>query len=349
VVADHQGREHQGELKPAVGSAGSEGLMRRLSLAVAFATLAALSAVSAQPYPSRPITMIVPFPAGGATDTLARILAEPMRAFLGQPVVIENVAGAAGSIGVGRAARAPADGYTLSIGTSTTHMLIGALYSLQFDLLKDLEPVAQIASEPLLIAGKKTLPANDLKELIAWLKANPDKASAGVAGIGATGHVTGIFFQKETGTRFQFVPYRGNGPALQDLVAGQIDMMIEPSSNFWQQVRAGSIKAYAVTSKARLPSAPDIPTADEAGLPGFFASLWYGLWVPKGTPKDIVAKLNAALGDALASAPVRQRLGDLGAQITPREQQTPEALAAFQKAEAEKWWPIVKAAGIKAN
>ncbi len=323
--------------------------MRRLLLAVAFATAAGCAGVSAQPYPTRPITMIVPFPAGGATDTLARILAEPMRAVLGQPVVIENVAGAAGSIGVGRAARAPADGYTLSIGTSTTHMLIGALYTLPFDLLKDLEPVTQLASEPLLIAGKKSLAANNLKELIAWLKANPDKASTGIAGVGATGHVTGIFFQKETGTRFQFVPYRGNGPALQDLVAGQIDMMIEPSSNFWQQVRAGTIKGYALTSKARLAAAPDVPSVDEAGLPGFHASLWYGLWVPKGTPKDIVAKLNAAVADALASAPVRQRLADLGAQITPREQQTPEALAAHQKAEAEKWWPIVKAAGIKPN
>ena len=303
----------------------------------------------AQSYPSRPITMIVPFPAGGATDTLARILAEPMRAFLGQPVIVENVAGAAGSIGVGRAARAAGDGYTLSISTSTTHVLIGALYALGFDLLKDLEPVAQLASEPLLIAAKKSMPANDLSELIAWLKANPDKASAGIAGVGATGHVTGIFFQRETGTRFQFVPYRGNGPAIQDLIAGQIDMMIEPSSNFLAHVRAGSIKAYATTSKVRLAAAPGIPAADEAGLPGFHASLWYGLWVPRGAPKDAVAKLNAAVVDALAAAPVRARLADLGAEIVPREQQTPEALGAYQKAEIEKWWPIIKAANIKAQ
>src|SRR5262245_5871802 len=192
---------------------------------------------SAQAYPLRPITMIVPFPAGGATDTLARLLGERMRGFLGQTVVIENVAGAAGSLGVGRAARAAPDGYTLSIGTSTTHVLIGALYALPFDLLKDFVPVAQLATEPLLVVARKDLPARDLTELIAWLQANPDKASAGIAGVGATGHVTGLAFQKETGTRYQFVPYRGNGPAMQDLIAGQIDLMIEPSSNFLASVR----------------------------------------------------------------------------------------------------------------
>ena len=323
--------------------------MKKLLLTAALAAAACIGNANAQVYPSRPITVIVPFPAGGATDTLARILAEPMRASLGQPIVIENVGGAAGSIGVGRAVRAPADGYTLSIGTSTTHVLIGALYALQFDLLKDLEPVAQIAAEPLLIVVKKTLPANDLKGLIAWLKANPDKASAGIAGVGATGHVSGISFQKQTGTRFQFVPYRGNGPALQDLVAGQIDLMIEPASNFLAQVRAGTIKAIAVTAKRRLAGAPEIPTVDEAGLPGFYASLWYGLWVPKGTPKDAVAKLNAAIVDTLAAPAVRSRLAELGDEIPPREQLTPEALGAFQKSEIEKWWPIIKAAGIKAQ
>jgi tripartite-type tricarboxylate transporter receptor subunit TctC len=321
--------------------------MKRILLIAALAAAACVGGANAQVYPSRPITIIVPFPAGGATDTLARILAEPMRASLGQPIVIENVGGAAGSIGVGRAARAPADGYTLSIGTSTTHVLIGALYALQFDLLNDLEPIAQIAAEPLLIAVKKTSPANDLKGLIAWLKANPDKVSAGIAGVGATGHVSGISFQKQTGTRFQFVPYRGNGPALQDLVSGQIDLMIEPASNFLAQVRAGSIKAIAVTAKRRLAGAPEIPTVDEAGLPGFYASLWYGLWVPKGTPKDAVTRLNAAIVEALAAPAVRSRLAELGDEIPPREQLTPEALGAFQKAEIEKWWPIIKAAGIK--
>jgi tripartite-type tricarboxylate transporter receptor subunit TctC len=321
--------------------------MRKLGLAVAVAIWAGIAGAQAQTYPSRPITMIVPFAAGGATDTLARVLAERMRAFLGQPIIIENVAGAAGSIGVGRAVRAAPDGYTLNIGTSTTHALIGALYALSFDLLKDFEPIAQLGSEPLLIVGKKGLPPNDLKELIAWLKANPDKASAGVAGIGATGHVSGISFQKETGTRFQFVPYRGNGPGLQDLVAGQIDLMIEPASNFLPQVRAGALKAYAIAAKTRLGAAPAIPTVDEAGLPGFHASLWYGLWAPKDTPKDIIAKLNAAIVDALAAAPVRGRLAELGVEIQPREQQTPEALGAFQKSEIEKWWPIIKAANIK--
>jgi tripartite-type tricarboxylate transporter receptor subunit TctC len=301
----------------------------------------------AQDYPVRPITMIVPFPAGGATDTLARFLGERLRAILGQPVIIENVGGAAGSIGVGRAVRSAADGYNLSIGTSTTHVLTGGLYKLQFDLLTDLDPIILIGSEPLLIVGKKSLPADDLSGLIAWLRANPDKASVGIAGVGATGHLTGISFQKATGTKFQFVPYRGNGPAMQDLLAEQIDFMIEPSSNFKALLGAGSVKPFAVTGRTRLPSSPDIPTADEAGLPGFFASLWYGLWVPKGTPKNIIAKLNATMVQVLADASVKQRLGELGIEITPLAQQSPEALLAFQKAEAERWWPIIKAANLK--
>jgi len=304
---------------------------------------------AAEVYPTHPVTMIVPFPAGGATDTLARFLAEQMRAILGQPVIIENIGGAAGSIGVGRAVRSPADGYTLSIGTSTTHMLTGGLYALQFDLLKDLEPVIQIGSEPLLIVGKKSLPANDLKGLIGYLKANPDKASVGIAGVGATGHLTGISFQKETGTKFQFVPYRGNGPAMQDLLAGNIDFMIEPSSNFKSLVAAGSVKPFAITGRTRLPSSPDIPTADEAGLPGFFASLWYGLWVPRDTPKEIVAKLNAVMMQVLADSPVQKRFEELGIQVTPAAQQSPEALRAFQKAEADRWWPIIRAANLKAE
>jgi tripartite-type tricarboxylate transporter receptor subunit TctC len=319
-----------------------------LHLAAGAATLAAASRVAgAETYPSRPITMIVPFAAGGGTDVLARILAERMSRPLGQTVIVENVGGAAGVIGVGRAVHAPPDGYSLSIGTLTTHVLIGGLYALQFDLLKDLAPIAELAAEPLLIVVRKSLPVNDLPELIAWLKANPDKASAGTAGVGATGHLTGLSFQKVTGTSYQFVPYRGNGLAVQDLIAGQIDLMIEPSSNFLAQVRAGTLKALAVCAKTRIATAPDIPTVDEAGLPGFYASLWFGLWVPKDTPKDIVAKLNAAVVDTLADANVRSRLAELGPQIVPRDQQTPEALAAFQKAEIEKWWPIIKAANIR--
>jgi tripartite-type tricarboxylate transporter receptor subunit TctC len=325
--------------------------MRRLLtvMVAALVFLAWAGMAAAQNYPTRAMTMIVPFPAGGATDTLARFLAEKMRAILGQPVIIENVAGAAGSLGVARAVRSAADGYTLSIGTSTTHMLTGGLYALQFDLLKDLEPVIQIGSEPLLIVGRKSLPADDLKGLIAYLKANPDKASVGIAGVGATGHLTGISFQKETGTRFQFVPYRGNAPAMQDLLAEQIDFMIEPSSNFKSLVGAGSVKPYAITGRTRLPSSPDIPTADEAGVANFFASLWYGLWVPKDTPKDIIAKLNATMVQVLADPSVQKRFDELGIQITPLARQSPEALRGFQKAEAERWWPIIKASNLRAE
>jgi len=320
------------------------------ALAVALTGLLANSAAMAQEdYPARPITMIVPFPAGGATDTLARYLSERMRAILGQPIIIENVGGAAGSLGVARAVRAVSDGYTLSIGTSTTHMLTGGLYPLAFDLINDLEPVILIGSEPLLIVGRKTLPADDLSALIAWLKANPDKASVGIAGVGATGHLAGISFQKETGTKFQFVPYRGNGPAMQDLLAEQIDFMIEPASNFRGLLAAGSVKPFAITGLARLPSLPRIPTADEAGLKGFFASLWYGLWVPKGASKDVVAKLNATMTRVLFDPQVRQRFDELGIQISPIDQQAPDALRALQKSDAARWWPIIKASGIKVD
>ena len=325
--------------------------MRKLLtvLAAALLGLGCTGIAAAEGYPTHPVTMIVPFPAGGATDTLARFLAEQMRAILGQPVIIENIGGAAGSIGVGRAVRSPADGYTLSIGTSTTHVLTGGLYALSFDLLKDLEPVILIGSEPLLMAGRKNLPADDLKGMIAYLKANPDKASVGIAGVGAAGHLAGISFQKETGTRFQFVPYRGNAPAMQDLLAGQIDFMIEPSSNFKSLVTSGSIRPYAVTGRTRLASSPDIPTADEAGLPGFFASLLYGLWVPRDTPKDTIAKLNATMVQVLADPSAQKRFEELGIQISPSDQQSPDALRAFQKAEMERWWPIIKASNLGAE
>ncbi len=326
------------------------GLRRRKFLQ--FAAGAAASpvlprAAAADNYPSRPITMVVPFAAGGGTDVLARILAERMGQPLGQPVIIENVGGAAGSVGVARVVRATADGYTLSIGTSTTHVLIGGLYALPFDLLSDLTPIAELAAEPLLIVARKSMPVKNLAEFIAWLKDHPDTATEGTAGVGATGHLSGISFQNVTGTRYQFVPYRGNGPAVQDLIAGQIDFMIEPSSNFLAQVRAGTLNALAVCAKTRIPRAPDIPTADEAGLKGFYASLWFGLWAPKDTPKDIVAKLNGAVVEALADPDVRGRIAELGPQIVSREQQEPNALAALQRAEAERWWPIIKAANIR--
>lgn len=324
--------------------------MKFRTFALIVCVLAALPlSAGAQTYPSRPIAMVVPFPAGGATDTLARVLSEKMKEHFGQPVVIENVGGAAGTLALNRVMRAPADGYMLSIGTSTTHMLTGGLYDLQFSLLTDLDPIVMIGSEPLLIVAKKDFPASNLKELIAWLKANPDKASVGIAGVGATGHLAGLAFQKETGTKFQHIPYKGNAPAMQDLAAGQIDFQIEPSSNFMSLVRAGNIKAIAITSAQRTSSYPDTPTTAEAGMPDFQVSLWYGLWVKHGTPADALAKLNAVMRQTLADPAIQKRLGELGMQITPAAQQTPEALSAFQKKEAERWWPVIKAANIRGN
>jgi tripartite-type tricarboxylate transporter receptor subunit TctC len=324
--------------------------MNKVVAAVALiATLAGVSSAPAQVYPSRPITLVVPLAPGGSTDVIGRIMAEGMRTVLGQPVIVENTAGAGGTIGVGRVARATPDGYTMLIGQWGTNVASGAIYALNFDLMKDFEPIALIATQPFLIVSRKTMPANNLRELIAWLKANADKASQGNSGIGTPSHVAGILFQNTIGAKFQLVPYRSAGLSMQDLVAGNIDITLDTPAISMSQVRGGNIKAYAVTAKTRIAIAPEIPTTDEAGLPGFYFSFWHALWAPKGTPKDIVAKLNDAATHALADPAIRQKLVDLAQDIFPREQLTPEALAAFQQAEIDKWWPIIKAAGITPN
>ena len=305
------------------------------------------AAVRAQTFPSRSITLIVPFAAGGPTDVLARILAEHMRGTLGQTVLIENVTGASGAIAGLRAARAAPDGYTLTIGHWGTHVLNGAVYTLQYDVLNDFEPVALVGNGPQLIIGRPTLPAKDLRELIGWLKGN--KATAGTAGPGSGAHVAGVFFQNLTETGFTFVPYRGAGPALNDLMAGQIDIMFDQATNSLPQVRGGTVKAYAVTSRTRLASAPDIPTVDEAGVPGLYIAYWHAIWAPKNTPADVVAVLNAAVRVSLADTAVQRRFLELGQETPPPERQTPAVLKAHQSEEIAKWWPIVKAANIRAE
>jgi tripartite-type tricarboxylate transporter receptor subunit TctC len=307
-----------------------------------------VASAHAQSYPSKPVTIIVPFAAGGPTDAMARALSDRMRQALGgQTIVIENVTGAAGSIAVTRGARSAPDGYTISMGHLGTHVINGAIYSLPYDLIEDFEPVALLGSNPMLIVSKNAVPAKNLTELVAWLKANEQKTTIGTAGVGSGTHFSALYFQNLIGTAIPYVPYRGTGPALQDLVAGQIDLIVDQASNSLAQVQAGRIRAYGVTDTKRLAAEPSIPTVDEAGLPGFHVAVWSAFWVPKGTPKDIVAKLNSAVVESLADPAVRKRLGDVGVDIPAREQLTPEALRALQKAEAAKWWPMIKAANVK--
>jgi tripartite-type tricarboxylate transporter receptor subunit TctC len=318
--------------------------MRKLIAAIALATLAGIAAVYAQTFPSRSITLIVPFPPGGSTDVAARIIAEKMRPILGQPVIIENVGGAGGSIAVGRLARAAPDGHTIDIGQWDTH--VGSIiYPLNYDLEKDFDPIGLVSTNPQLMIGKKTLPADDLKGLVAWMKANPGKLT--FVNQNAAGQVTGILFEQATGQKVQFIPYRGAGPAMTDLLSGQVDVLVVQGAAALPQVRAGTVKALANLSPQRSPSMPDIPTSAESGVPGLYMSGWFGLFAPKNVPKDVMAKLNGALVQALADPTVRTRFAELGLDVASREQQTPEGLAAFQKVEIAKWWPIIKAAGVK--
>src|SRR5258706_3824041 len=314
------------------------------------ALLAAMSTfAAAQAYPSRPITVVVPFAAGGPTDTIARILGERMGRSLGQPLVIENTAGAGGTIAGNRVARATPDGYTIAIGHVGTHVIAGAVQKTSYDVYADFEPIGLACANPQIIVTKMDVPAKDLKELIAWTKANGDKVSSGTGGPGTPSHIMAVYYNKETGSNVQVIHYKGSGPALQDVIAGHVDMTFAQAANALPQVRAGKIKAYAVTSKNRLTSQPDIPTVDEAGLPGFYMSVWHAFWAPKGTPKEVVNRLNAALVETLADPAVQKRLQDLGQELFTREQQTPEALRAWHKAEIDKWWPLIRTANIRAE
>jgi tripartite-type tricarboxylate transporter receptor subunit TctC len=319
-----------------------------LSLACSVA-LALGESANAQVWPAHQITMVVPFPAGGPTDVIARVVAERMRMSLGQPVIVENAPGAGGSIGVGRVARASPDGYTLSFGTWSTHVVNASMLTLPYDTFADFEPVGLVVRSPMLVTTSKTFPATNLKDAIAWLKANPDKAILGTAGVGSAPHIAGAFFAKATDTHLRFVPYRGVGPAMQDMLGGRVDLIIDLVANSLPQLRAGSVNALAVLSKNRLDVAPDVPTVDEAGVPGLYVASWQAIWAPKGTSSAVIAKLNAAVGDALADPQVRQRLTEMSQDIPPRDEQTPQALGALQRAEMDRWSPIVRTMAVKAD
>lgn len=320
--------------------------MRGFWAALSLLILAGIGVAEAQTFPSRPLTLVVPFPPGGSTDTAARIMGERMRATLGQSVVIENVGGAGGSIGVGRVARAAPDGYTFDIGQWDTH--VGSIiYKLDYDLEKDFEPIALVSNNPQLMVAKRDLPANTLGELVAWMKDNPGKIN--FVNQNAAANVTGVLFESLTRQKVQFIPYRGAGPAMTDLVSGTVDLLVVQGAVALPQIRAGKIKALANLSATRSASMPDIPTSDESGVAGLYMSGWFGFWAPKGTPKDVIARLNAATTEALADPAIQKRFAELGLDVAPRAQQTPEGLAAFQKTEIDKWWPIIKSAGIGAQ
>lgn len=310
-------------------------------------TIGTISTAVAQPWPTRQITIVVPFSAGGPTDTLARIMSEPMRRFLGQTIIVDNTTGAGGSIGVGRVVRSAPDGYTLSIGHWGTHVVNGAYYKLTYDLLTDLEPVVMIATNPQMVITRSVVPATNLKELVQWIKTNQGKIQIGTGGIGSSSHIGGLYFLNRVGVKMDFVPYRGGAPAVQALLAGEIDLYMTQISGAIEQVRAGKLRAYMVTTSKRQAAAPEIPTTDEAGMPGLYTTVWHGIWAPKGTSADAKFKLNAAIVDTLADPTVRKRFADLGQEIPPVAEQTPRALAVFHKAEIDKWWPLMKAAGIK--
>jgi len=317
-----------------------------LAIALALPLAVAGAPAHAQNFPTRAITLIVPFPPGGSTDLAARLMADKMGAALGQPVVVENMGGAGGSIAVGRLARAAPDGYTIDIGQWDTH--VGSIiYNLNYDLQTDFAPIGLISINPQLLLAPKAFPADDMKTLIAWMKAHPGDAK--FVNQNATAQVGGLLLQKLTDTKMLFVPYKGAGPAMVDLISGQVDLLLVQGAVALPQVRAGTIKPLVNLSAQRSPSMPDIPSADEAGVPGLYMLGWFGFFAPKGTPPDAIAKLNGAMKQALADPGLRKKFADFGLDVAAREQQTPEGLAAFHKAEIEKWWPIIKAAGIQAE
>ena len=314
------------------------------ALFLALVSTAGVPAASADTYPSKPVTIVVPFAPGGATDVLPRLFAERLQAELGQPVVIENVGGAGGTIGMQRVARAAPDGYTIDIGQWDTH--VGSIiYNLNYDLQTDFEPIGLISINPQLLVAKKNLEANRLNELVPWMKAHPGDAK--FVNQNAAAAISGLLLQQLTNTKLTLIPYRGAGPAMTDLVSGQVDLLVAQGAVTLPQIRGNSIKAIANLSPQRSASMPDIPTSDETGVPGLYMSGWFGFYAPKGTPKDVIGTLNSAMSKVLADPAVKARFAELGLDVASPEQQKPEGLAAFQKAEIAKCWPIIKSAGIK--